>query len=176
MKKMLFAALAALSLVLPAAASAATFVYAFAFDATDGSGPSSGERYRVSGTLQTRVLNDYGIAQDLTVTGATGTLTSNFGPTRDIVGATGDLFYFSAFDFLAGGNIAFLVEGAGLYAVDFDLFGGTGSFGGMDGGLTEFSVESAGGIPEPASWAMMIGGFGLAGAALRRRRVRVAFA
>lgn len=28
----------------------------------------------------------------------------------------------------------------------------------------------AGGVPEPASWALMIGGFGLAGAALRRRR------
>ena len=27
-----------------------------------------------------------------------------------------------------------------------------------------------GGVPEPASWALMIGGFGLAGAALRRRR------
>lgn len=30
------------------------------------------------------------------------------------------------------------------------------------------------GVPEPASWALMIGGFGLAGAALRRRRVAVA--
>lgn len=29
---------------------------------------------------------------------------------------------------------------------------------------------SAGGVPEPAAWTMMIGGFGLAGAALRRRR------
>jgi hypothetical protein len=27
-----------------------------------------------------------------------------------------------------------------------------------------------GGVPEPASWALMIGGFGMAGAALRRRR------
>jgi len=27
----------------------------------------------------------------------------------------------------------------------------------------------SGGVPEPASWALMIAGFGLAGAALRRR-------
>jgi hypothetical protein len=33
------------------------------------------------------------------------------------------------------------------------------------------------GVPEPASWAMMVGGFGLAGCALRRRRtVAVTFA
>lgn len=31
-------------------------------------------------------------------------------------------------------------------------------------------------VPEPATWAMMIAGFGLAGAAVRRRAVRVAFA
>jgi len=31
-------------------------------------------------------------------------------------------------------------------------------------------------VPEPASWAMMIGGFALAGAALRRRRLAVRFA
>ena len=31
-------------------------------------------------------------------------------------------------------------------------------------------------VPEPASWAMMIVGFGLIGAALRRRSVRVAYA
>jgi hypothetical protein len=31
-------------------------------------------------------------------------------------------------------------------------------------------------VPEPASWGLMIAGFGVAGAATRRRRVRVAFA
>lgn len=31
-------------------------------------------------------------------------------------------------------------------------------------------------IPEPAAWALLIAGFGLTGAALRTRRVRVAFA
>ena len=39
---------------------------------------------------------------------------------------------------------------------------------GIDG--EEFDFLSA--IPEPASWAMMIGGFGLAGTSLRRRRRR----
>jgi hypothetical protein len=36
------------------------------------------------------------------------------------------------------------------------------------------SAPNAGGAPEPASWALMIGGFGLAGASLRRRRAGVA--
>jgi hypothetical protein len=37
----------------------------------------------------------------------------------------------------------------------------------------EFSYElglAPGGVPEPASWAMLIAGFGLTGAAMRRRR------
>ena len=34
----------------------------------------------------------------------------------------------------------------------------------------------AGAVPEPASWAMFIGGFGLIGAAARRRKVAVSFA
>ena len=34
----------------------------------------------------------------------------------------------------------------------------------------------AGAVPEPATWAMMIGGFGLAGASLRRRGAKVSYA
>jgi len=34
-------------------------------------------------------------------------------------------------------------------------------------------VEATGGIPEPATWAMMIAGFGLVGAAVRRRKATV---
>lgn len=40
-----------------------------------------------------------------------------------------------------------------------------------------FTVGRGGGaVPEPATWAMMIGGFALAGAAMRRRVAKVAFA
>ena len=36
------------------------------------------------------------------------------------------------------------------------------------------NVSVSGAVPEPASWALMIGGFGMAGAMLRRRRALVA--
>lgn len=38
------------------------------------------------------------------------------------------------------------------------------------------SVDGAGAVPEPATWAMMIAGFGLAGVATRRAKRSVAFA
>ncbi len=38
------------------------------------------------------------------------------------------------------------------------------------------AVTAIQGVPEPASWAMMIGGMGFVGMGLRRRRVRVAYA
>jgi len=41
---------------------------------------------------------------------------------------------------------------------------------------TAFVPGGPGGVPEPAAWAMLIGGFGLAGAAMRRRSTKVAYA
>jgi PEP-CTERM motif len=44
------------------------------------------------------------------------------------------------------------------------------------GNLVIASVAIPGGVPEPANWALMLAGFGVVGAALRRRaRVAVAF-
>lgn len=42
------------------------------------------------------------------------------------------------------------------------------------GGGSSFTNLSLNAVPEPASWALMLTGFGLAGAALRRRRVLAA--
>ncbi|GGE16275.1 hypothetical protein GCM10011529_23330 [Polymorphobacter glacialis] len=51
-------------------------------------------------------------------------------------------------------------------------FGGTANQTGFDD-ITFGSATPGGGVPEPASWAMLIAGFGLTGAAMRRRRTAV---
>ncbi len=50
--------------------------------------------------------------------------------------------------------------------------------GGNNAGLLLDAISVSGAVPEPASWALMISGFGLAGAAMRRRKsaVRVSVA
>ena len=56
---------------------------------------------------------------------------------------------------------------AGIFG---DLVGG--SFGTAQGAAYTFNADltySLRGVPEPASWAMMVAGFGLAGGAIRRR-------
>jgi hypothetical protein len=47
---------------------------------------------------------------------------------------------------------------------------GVTSSGNVDATFSGTATFAAGAIPEPASWALMIGGFGLIGAAMRRRR------
>lgn len=58
------------------------------------------------------------------------------------------------------------------------LYTGVLSFGQVNGGFATFADGSfagtldAPGIPEPSSWALLISGFGLAGAVQRKRRLR----
>ena len=50
------------------------------------------------------------------------------------------------------------------------------NFSGVDVALkVNFGALPAAAVPEPATWAMMIGGFGLVGSALRRRKARTTF-
>ena len=58
---------------------------------------------------------------------------------------------------------------AGVDAINAAGLSGESFF--VGGALTE---NFGGAVPEPATWALMIGGFGLAGVALRRRRLAVA--
>jgi hypothetical protein len=44
---------------------------------------------------------------------------------------------------------------------------------GTHGFINSFTVGDTGAVPEPASWAMLIAGFGLTGAVMRRRRVAI---
>lgn len=76
----------------------------------------------------------------------------------DIVGA----FDFDA-TLTAGQRVSFAVGAAGNYA--FDSTGFTLTVTGPD--------HRVGGVPEPAAWALMVLGFGGAGAMLRRRRTAV---
>lgn len=62
---------------------------------------------------------------------------------------------------------------SGIDEVQFSISGGTSA--GLPGGGDYFAVDdlsvslSANGVPEPATWAMLIAGFGLVGASLRRQ-------
>jgi len=56
-------------------------------------------------------------------------------------------------------------------------FGGSANYVAFDNiTLGSATPGGGGGVPEPAAWGMLIGGFGLAGAAMRTRRTKVAFA
>lgn len=71
----------------------------------------------------------------------------------------------------ATANFQFRVTGPGWQG---DGSGVDEAFG-LDNIVVSANISTAPGVPEPASWAMMIGGFALLGATMRRR-VSVAFA
>lgn len=93
----------------------------------------------------------------------------------DVNGVNSSLAFYSNFN-----NLSFL-----LYrGVTFSTFTGPTLFAGTTAAPTftlgtfalssnhelAIAAQSVGGVPEPASWMLLIAGFGLAGTALRRRR------
>lgn len=58
--------------------------------------------------------------------------------------------------------------------VRYVMFDILNNYGSSYTGLSEVQFESGRGVPEPATWALMLAGFGLAGAALRRRQTQTA--
>lgn len=70
------------------------------------------------------------------------------------------------FSTAAGTSVAFFNQSNnGMYRVN-TFSPGSSSY------VTATSSPAAGAVPEPATWAMMVGGFGLVGAGLRRRMGR----
>jgi hypothetical protein len=74
--------------------------------------------------------------------------------------------------------LCFLGAGTGCVgeptpAVSFGNFSDS-SFGSYDPRSGVQVIATSGAVPEPASWAMLIAGFGLTGAAMRRRKAVVA--
>ncbi|TFU03828.1 PEP-CTERM sorting domain-containing protein [Polymorphobacter arshaanensis] len=66
-----------------------------------------------------------------------------------------------------GTNSNFFV--AGLNTLSFVLHNEGGPEAFQVAGLTVTAAPLAGAVPEPASWALMLVGFGMTGAAVRRR-------
>lgn len=59
---------------------------------------------------------------------------------------------------------------------DSDGFWFTGSYEPDDNGNAGKWTTASQGVPEPTTWAMFVGGFGLIGTALRRRKIQASFA
>ena len=58
----------------------------------------------------------------------------------------------------------------------YSVAGGQAFYGDNRLGVVTIGGSATGAVPEPATWAMMIAGFGLVGSTMRRRSKRIAFA
>lgn len=127
----------------------------------------------------------FGSGPGLTGQGSAAPLPSSFidptnaGPDNiwlnELIGAFADSTGKLVSDPFAIGNGLSISASAGatqlLLGLNDDLFGD-------NSGALQIEVlgSTAGAVPEPASWTLMIGGFGLAGGMMRRRATKVAFA
>lgn len=151
-----------------AAAPAATFDFNFTAPVVQFG--QAGDTYLGSGQL---FADDAG-GGVFTVTNAIGSTTiqgyEEFA--WGISGGEGSLT-FSTAGFTADGLVLFGDSGPGAYS--FSLNPGSTSYAiqlgevGAPAGTLTIAPAGAGAVPEPASWALMLCGFGAIGAAMRRR-------
>ena len=111
-------------------------------------------------------------SQLLTGSAASATLSSFISSTNQLF--TGTLLNTATFGSIGTSTGTSLIAGATPFSttVRYDL-----TFNGAAAGTFNGTVNLAGtAVPEPATWGMMIVGFGLMGGVLRRRKTTVAFA
>lgn len=112
------------------------------------------------------------IAQSIrTVAGATYKVSIAYSSNNGISGPTADVTF-------NGGTIG-LVTGTAAWQTFTTTFTGTGGFatfginetyGANNGGVFLDNVSVSGAVPEPATWALLLAGFGMTGIAARRRK------
>jgi hypothetical protein len=112
-----------------------------------------------------------------------GTASGVFGVGMDIV-YNNDSYYDAFVTFGDNSTANYANVAVGFFGLTSDLaiksiaFGPNGGQPSTDGafGIDNLTIGTAGvaPVPEPASWALMIGGFGLIGSTMRRRSVRAA--
>jgi hypothetical protein len=148
-------------------------------------GVSNGGDLPASGYINGRVsglntaFNGYGnlasfsAATPFTLTSGYFTGAWNDGLTVNVLGlSNGVQVYSDSFVVNTSGPTLRTFDWANLTSVTFSSFGGTDV--GFGGGGTQFALDNltidASAVPEPATWAMMLVGFGMMGASMRYRR------
>lgn len=167
MKKSLLTAVAAMAIAC-SATSANAAVFLFTIGTSYGSG---------SGTITTATNNPgFNLITGLTGTFDGGAITL-LAPGTYPSSAPNDNLFSSTNPYFTFGGLSFSAN-----ALNYNLYN-SGSLricgetsGCQNGTVTSFTVTAANAVPEPATWAMMIGGLGVVGLAMRRRRTTVSFA
>jgi len=199
MKLIVAALLAAASVSAPASAAVITYSFTGTFSGSASGVGYSGQRVTFTGigdTASARTVSDLTLVNlsSLTATDATGATVFSlteavsfvarpFNGAIGFVSPTVDRVYFAMTTAGTGGYNGLSATGPFTgNAYEGTTAGATfaSNFGpSRIDGLTDvsFRATTAGAaVPEPATWGLMLAGFGLAGGAMRVRRRRVAFA
>lgn len=143
--------------------SAYLFVSKMDFMDTLNSGSNANQIFTCAFACGTRLADSFyeswGTTGENTVPLALSAVRLNPGD-QFIVGATMQMF----------GNRGGYIDAFNTFTVNFDLDRTVLADGGTPVGADFLAQNITSAVPEPATWAMMITGFGLAGAVLRRRR------
>jgi hypothetical protein len=143
-----------------------TGLFQDSWDSTNGSPAPDYLEVYANGALVTQLTADNASGNVLDIDGGMSTAFGNFfgGSWNDRVF---DSQTYASSPLLNTFTLAFRAAGAGWQGGDDESFG-------LDNIVITGTLAPENTVPEPATWALLIGGFGLAGASLRRRRAAAA--
>lgn len=171
--KKLGLAIAAITMTVAASpASAATFLYSFTSAAFTGSGTfTTSDTANANGSFT--ITNTVG-------SGSLGGTAYTFSGPTTYAGADNQLFANRPAQYLSFDGTSFALSPTLSANIYFSTAAGAYRYlttGGNVLALDSFTITRASGaVPEPATWLMMMLGFGMVGYGVRRRTARIAFA